>query len=271
MEFDIVRTVQGRFYAQTPEEIERAFGKNRTWVEGDVIRRWKRRAGRPQPCNCLSRITFAEERHLVYKDLHDELNDIRLKYAGETRSHKKPGVDDLERMYDAIYGNAYRVFSVQTVAFHLLEEVGEMSKALKDCFTYDAVREPYTEELKKRRIAELEEEIADVFSWMNGLLLKIRRVYYEDAQEYFQSLVPKKPAGVEIRLLFTDEIRMSDIVWAKYGRSPEGEDRPTLWCSGCRSCPCACRRIPMIDWAAVGNGNHSPLVDGTGRTSKQVP
>lgn len=103
-------------------------------------------------CNCLSRITFAEERHKIYKAISWEIDKLRLYYADMTRrKYKFSSFTDFELMFETIFINAYYVFSIQVVAFHLLEEVGEVTQALKDCYTFDKDREPFSEEVMDKR------------------------------------------------------------------------------------------------------------------------
>ncbi|HWR82316.1 MAG TPA: MazG nucleotide pyrophosphohydrolase domain-containing protein [Candidatus Deferrimicrobium sp.] len=211
-------------------------------------------------CNCLSRIFFAEERHNIYKKVSCDLDKLRLFYADITRErHKKKTVLELETMFERIFTNSYHVFSVQNIAFHLLEEVGEVSQALKDRYTYDETREPYEMNRILERKNKLEEEIADVFSWIFALLLKLKRVYYQDAQEYFQTLLPKG-VPLKIEFDFLNQISLAEIIWSKYGRKEDGSLSDSMLCTGCYRAPCECKRDLKIDWYKLSeNGEeHSP-------------
>ena len=202
----------------------------------------------PKVCHCLSRINFAEERHNIYKKINYELDKLRIKYASLTRKTiKRKSIKELATMFESIFINSYHVFSVQTIAFHLLEEVGEVTQALKDRYTYDNKREPFTPELQIKRKLKLEEEIADVFSWIFALMLKLRYVYYQDAQEYFQTLLPKNQP-VKIQFDFIEQINLAEIIWAKYGRNQDGTLNNTMVCTGCYKAPCECKRDLKIDW-----------------------
>jgi NTP pyrophosphatase (non-canonical NTP hydrolase) len=201
-------------------------------------------------CECLSRIVFAEERHNKYKAINRRLDALRLVYANATRDRKIAGIRDLEVMFERIFGNAYEVFPIQSIAFHLLEEVGEVTQSLKDCYTYDSSREPFSEGLRGHRLLKFEEELADVFSWIYALLLKIRHVYYRDAQEYFKTLLPRNQP-VTVNLDFIGVIHLDDIIWAKYGTDREGFPRNTMYCTGCFTAPCSCTRDLRIVWSKV--------------------
>lgn len=199
----------------------------------------------PHVCACLSHIGFAEERHAIYKPINEKLDAFRLHYAEVTRPKKIESMKALEDMFAQIFQNSYEVFSIQNIAFHLLEEVGEVTQSIKDLYTFDEEREPLTEDRMKHRINKFEEELADVFSWIFALMLKIRRVYFSDAQKYIESLM----RGV--KLDFMESLNLADIIWAKYGTPGDGGK---LFCSGCTKAPCVCKRKLLIDWSKVQAG-----------------
>lgn len=239
---------------QTPaddvdEASEKATPAIKEWIAIEA-----EKSNAPTPCHCLSRIEFVEERHLNFKGITPVLDDFRLLYAETTRSIGKKiiGMSELQSMFEAIFGNAYQVFSVQNIAFHLLEEVGEVSQALKDCYTFDENREPFSEELLRRRKMKLKEEIADVFSWLHALMLKIKHVYYRDAQEYFQSLLSSQQLVTVHFQKLVESISLPDIIWAKYGVTSDGKVRDTLCCAACFCAPCECKRDLRINWTTNG-------------------
>jgi NTP pyrophosphatase (non-canonical NTP hydrolase) len=208
----------------------------------------------PVPCQCLSRIAFAETRHQKYKELTADFDYYRIKYAEVTRraGKKKEGMDELEAMFEGLFGQSYQVFSVQSVAFHLLEEVGEICQALVECYTFNEARpdERFSDELYKHRKMKLEEEIADVFSWIHALLLKIKQVYYRDAQEYFQTLLAAQDNPVRMELHMLEAISLPNVIWAKYGVDGRGNRQSSLRCKGCGEAPCGCQRDLKIDWSS---------------------
>lgn len=243
-EFDIIDTLG------TPpaDKASAVMTEKRGSLQEAIIKRAKE-PSEPTICQCLSRIVFTEDGHDRFNSIANEIDELRLLYAQETRNLDKKitVVRQLEEMFEKIFGNAYQVFSIETIAFHLLEEVGEVSRALKDCYTFDSDREPFTPEVQVIRIRKFEEEIADVFSWIYALMLKIRFVYYDDAQKYFQTLVPEE-SRVRVVLDFTGAIHLSDIIWSKYGRKKDGLRSESLLCSGCFSAPCRCRRNLKLNW-----------------------
>lgn len=250
IDFSLTEIVDGIGAGRPPlEALEDARPQIESWINEQA-----EATAEPVPCQCLSRIAFAETRHEEYKLLTPAFDQYRLQYAEATRSagKKKHGMHDLENMFASLFGQSYQVFSVQNIAFHLLEEVGEICQALKDCYTYDNVRidEQFSEEAYLRRKMKLQEEIADVFSWIHALLLKIRHVYYRDAEEYFQSLLSVQDNPLHITLKMLEAISLPNVIWAKYGVDAEGNRLASLRCSGCFSAPCACQRDLKIDWSS---------------------
>ncbi len=246
LDFDIVH-----FLAITPGQNAReVLRRRREDIKSYLIQRVQTTTD-PVPCQCLSRIVFAEDRHKLYRAIEHDLNDLRLNYAEAARKagRKASSMSQLEQMFSRLFGHTYRVLSTETIAFHLLEEVGEVSEAVKDCYTFDSNREPFSGEALARRKRRLEEEIADVFSWIHALMLKIRRVYYEDAQNYFQMMLSDQELMV-VRLDLVRAVTLPDVIWAKFGKDSDGQRMDGLCCSGCHAAPCQCRRDLKIDWSS---------------------
>ncbi|PYS47910.1 MAG: hypothetical protein DMF68_14745, partial [Acidobacteria bacterium] len=65
-------------------------------------------------------------------------------------------------MFMKIFQNSYSTFSLEKIAFFLLEEVGEVTEAIKDCYTYDDQIEPWSPRAAEGRNRKLQDEIADV-------------------------------------------------------------------------------------------------------------
>jgi NTP pyrophosphatase (non-canonical NTP hydrolase) len=241
--------------AETSEDAERLISEKHASIRQEVIDlAAKSEIESPVVCKCLSRIGFAEERHNTYKKINKQFDEFRLIYANETNKQGKKvtGIQALEDMFEKVFGNAYEVFNIQNIAFHLLEEVGEVTQSIKDLYTYDYKREPFTPELQAYRTKKFEEELADVFSWIFALMLKIRRVYYRDAQAYFETLIPKN-LPITVNFNFLEKIHLADIIWSKYGSDKDGNALPTLYCTGCFDAPCSCERDLRIEWAKVQN------------------
>lgn len=125
------------------------------------------------PCVCLSAPsrTDAQKRRA-------------LQNRNIARDHKnKPNsVDEWAKMIRDIYGGAHKELSLSALCLHFLEEVGEVSKALHGIEVLTFPKQ--LGELPKK-ITELEEEVADVFSWIFGLLNKLDQTL-EKARAYYR-------------------------------------------------------------------------------------
>jgi NTP pyrophosphatase (non-canonical NTP hydrolase) len=203
-------------------------------------------------CTCPTRAKEAEERHALYAPISEDLNDLRIIYADLTRNRKIDNINELAEMFENIFFNVYQVYSIEKIAFHLLEEVGELSKAIVSCYSFDRKNAPYTKDLYAIRIKHLEEELADVFSWIYAIFLKIKSVYYRDAQMFFQQTLDIEKMSINLKLNVVESLTMSNIIWLKYGRKYDGKKyilyENSLICYGCFNNPCSCERDLRINW-----------------------
>lgn len=198
-------------------------------------------------CTCLTRIvTHDRDRELAMR-LRTDLDRLRMWYAGLVRDRGKKidTVVGIEDMFNAIYANVHHVLSLEIVAFHLLEEVGEATRALKDCYTYDDAREPFSSELHGARKELLLDELADVFGWLFATALKIRSTYGVHADEYRESITRRTVGDSGSR---RSAIAFAEILWSKYGMTKTGANWDRLKCPGCNSAPCICGRDLKVDW-----------------------
>jgi NTP pyrophosphatase (non-canonical NTP hydrolase) len=218
------------------QEIEDEFDRRAAEFEG------------PSPCSCLVRlVTHSKEREMI-SGLRPELDDLRISYAVRLKDAGKNihTMSGLEAMFRSIYANVHHVTSLETSAFHLLEEVGEATQALKDCYTYDDSREPFSPELHAVRKRLLLDELGDTLSWLFAITIKIQTTYGGLADEYRTSI----SKSIGHRMSEDKAISFADIVWAKYGMTKRGGNWDRLKCPGCQNAPCACDRDLKIDWVA---------------------
>jgi len=136
----------------------------------------------------------------------------------------------LEGMFRRVFSNSTYVLTPSEIAFHLMEEVGEVSAALADLELSKAVlrksknqRNDFEQE-RKKLVLELSGELADVFSWTMSLIDKVRMLL-SSFDDYFGS-IPRTQSGTlaEIKALLgqdANKINVCDIIWNKYGASGE--------------------------------------------------
>ena len=112
-----------------------------------------------------------------------EKSKMRLEYA---RNNKKKAItlDDWADMIKSIYKEVHSILPISAICLHFIEEVGEVTRELYEYTTLE--KQEAAEEKLKEKIKKLEEEIADTFSWILGLMNKIdqlfnkARAYYDE-------------------------------------------------------------------------------------------
>jgi len=128
------------------------------------------------PCVCLAVPQVPEDKR--------PLRELHLKTARE----KKPRpsyLDQWANMIKDIYGPNHRQLSLSAIALHFLEEVGEVAEDLRKL---RELRPRPSEKSKRERIMKFQDEIADVFSWILGLLNKLDQGF-EKSREYYDPLL----------------------------------------------------------------------------------
>lgn len=134
------------------------------------------------PCECLG---------MQGKDEDEDT----LEFARKNK--KKPlALDDWGTMVKEIYEGAHSALPMSAICLHFIEEIGEVTKEL---FTIESLKEHKDNEEKMYLIIKkLEEEIADAFSWILGLLNKIDHLFAK-ARDYYAKntgLLPLKVSDV---------------------------------------------------------------------------
>ncbi len=125
-------------------------------------------------------------------------------------------VDQFVSMFEGIYGAAHATLGIQAVALRFFEEVGEVANAIRTTTGSMCTGNP--EDLKA-----LDAEIADVFSWVCMLFIKL------------QSLIPARSwvlANGE-RGQSARPLDLSSLLWAIYGAQ-----KGHIVCPSCGLAPC---------------------------------
>jgi len=121
----------------------------------EIIQRVKELADdykEPKHCKCLNRIITHNREKDIAVSLRTDLDEIRMHYYKilQSKNVLPVKVVDFETMFNKIYANVHHVLSLELIVFHLLEEVGEGTQTLKDLYTYDDSREPFSPTLEKK-------------------------------------------------------------------------------------------------------------------------
>jgi NTP pyrophosphatase (non-canonical NTP hydrolase) len=157
----------------------------------------------PDPCDCL--LHEVETRN---KDQEKQQIEKLYEYACSHKHDKDKlkSVDDWQKMFEDVYKANLRHIGLEDIAFHLLEEVGEVSNAVVRSYTYVGGELKAGEPYWRRRF--LESEIADAASWMFTLVNCLELVP-EIARE-FQKFVFGET------VLREEKITLSRIIWKRY-------------------------------------------------------
>jgi NTP pyrophosphatase (non-canonical NTP hydrolase) len=174
-----------------------------------------------------------EEQKAKKKKKRQRIDQLR-RYARAHVKRRPKSADGFQRMFEDIFRANIEQESLASIAFHLLEEVGEVGDALLELYTFHKLKpDGITGEEFRWRQTELEDEVADIFSWVFALIIKLDR----DRVNVRTFLTKFRPLG-QLELL-DRPIRLSEILWWTYGSN----ERETLWCKHCKDkggVPCKC-------------------------------
>ena len=184
-------------------------------------------------CKCLARKSECENRAKGFKSFTK--NQIERAVSEKICEKKPTTLVTLEKALVKIYQPAIEVLSPEEMAFHLLEEVGEVSQAM-----FQLHLQPDTPNFaveRQLRLRALREELADVFSWIVTLRAKTFAVL-ECATDYVHRVSREGTVNTAVEELFKTCLRpvnsLAELVLMKYG----GEHESKLHCEGCKMRPC---------------------------------
>jgi len=161
-------------------------------------------------CTCglvAEAIESVSDKKASYKTLHSK----RKEFSTDNSGYRAKKVDDWARMFETIYGGRVKGLPLEHIAFHFMEEVGEVANAIRRIYeekanfpakidkidSIDKAVEYYERAslpAKQRRAVDLKLslaiEIADSFSWWNSLYLKIAQIFKEAQSPLIQGTKP---------------------------------------------------------------------------------
>lgn len=185
-------------------------------------------------CACL--VNYPE---VEYRDDKEELKRERRTFAEETRDKRPNTLASMEKMFHEIYEANVSVWTIESIGFHLLEEVGEVGRSLIDLYT---IKKSNNQSSASNGANEgnLCDEIAETFSWICSLTAKLSQLF-RPIDAYYKSIV--KAEGVELSLAQT--IHLEWALWHKYRDSTTNRYR----CPYCGHSPCTCLEDKKIGFA----------------------
>jgi NTP pyrophosphatase (non-canonical NTP hydrolase) len=171
------------------------------------------------PCDC-SRQRMALEKIQDKQVQEDKLNRARALFK---RAYPYWTLQNWVDMFAEIYSNSIYSTPIDAIAFHLMEEIGEVARALRGITEYEGALDI---RLDLQQINDLESkknsfkfELADVFSWLVAVYLKLRLI----------------EMGIGIKP--EQEFRgFSEDIWSQYGLPEENK----VFCARCKKNPCEC-------------------------------
>jgi len=208
------------------------------------VKEWN---GEIKKCRCILRSEAVERRKeeekKFSKDKRDEIRRLRREYARrfKPKDPKIYSLDSLEEMFFNVFEPAITLLQPESIGFHFLEEVGEVSEALTRLYTFKDEKEA-TQELYELRKLEVENEIADVFSWLFAVSNKLRLIY-KKVDRSPERLYP----GIEINLpQYAPEMSVSKRIWAEYKTRQGG-----FGCRLCGNLTCRCEIFLATEKKAI--------------------
>lgn len=137
-------------------------------------------------CNCILTMAETEDRNIELTPIEKlEARNKLGKYANDCLAEGKNdygviSLKELEERFEKIFRRTIFALDLEHVTFHFLEEVGEVTESLIYLYTYDKPKSTPPETLSedwKSRLADLEGELADSFSWLFSVSSKLRDVF----------------------------------------------------------------------------------------------
>jgi NTP pyrophosphatase (non-canonical NTP hydrolase) len=190
-------------------------------------------AGFNHSCDCL--LYEVEKRDQSKKREHV----ARLRqYAREHMANKPKDVDNWQCMFQQIYEANLRHINLVDIAFHLLEEVGEVSDSMVRMYTFTTGENGnFKQDEPKWRQIWLEEEISDVASWLFTLINHLK--FIPEIAKAFEKYLYQ---GAE-PFNFNENYKLSRIIWNRYGNEGLGK----FICPSCKKEICECELLFVKD------------------------
>lgn len=156
-------------------------------------------------------------------------NELR-NYAQETLENIPKSLREMEAMFHTIYESNTALTTLESIGFHLLEEAGEMGRAVIDIYT-DKIKDIAV----KEKLHSLCDEVAEVFSWLCSLTQKVRG-QAETFDKYQDRLVSYVLPSPRARQRLADYVGLEEILWVTY----RNRETKQYQCRYCGSSPCNC-------------------------------
>lgn len=179
-----------------------------------------------RPCSCGIKRVELEEAQSYQKETM--IREKMTKHFAKGFNDKKPSkLDYWIVMYKELYGNVTYSIPIEHIGFHLMEEIGEVSRVLRRRKEFEdrinSGKEKGTDHEMARQQFEydLDSEIADVFSWVCTLVHKIQSLskalqeFHDGMSSISIKVTPVKETRYVIEI---PEVTFSEILYSIYGK-----------------------------------------------------
>jgi NTP pyrophosphatase (non-canonical NTP hydrolase) len=184
--------------------------------------------------HCLTDYPKVEERSTTQTNYSESeqlkrlcRNELR-NYAHHTLKEIPKSLREMEIMFHNIYESNTALATLESIGFHLLEEAGEMGRAVIDIYTDKSKDMPNEEKYS------LCDEIAEIFAWLCSLTLKVRN--QAKTFDKYQSRLISYTLPSQYKKL-ADSVGLEEILWVTY----RNEKTKQYHCPYCKSPVCSCR------------------------------
>jgi NTP pyrophosphatase (non-canonical NTP hydrolase) len=139
-------------------------------------------------------------------------------------------LDGYVDMFKGVYHGAHYSLTVENIAFHFMEEVGEISSCIRKL---REMNQSGTAFKAAEYQEEMEREIADIFSWTSSLLMKMDYIL-GSGNKFFKIYLSDKYDAKNLKQ--TANLKMSEIIWKAF-KDPKSD---RMYCPSCKNRPCKC-------------------------------
>jgi NTP pyrophosphatase (non-canonical NTP hydrolase) len=177
-----------------------------------------------QPCRCDElQVVRNKKEKTALRARAKQTRMLAISHVGS----RPQSLDKWQDMIRALYHARLALASLPDIALHLLEEMGEVSDGLIRMYTFLERDFAHIEDEIVARQNRLEDELADVLSWLFGLVERMGS--FVNNQDAHNSLTMSQPSANE-------RLYLSQILWAEYGSDEKGGFR----CRHCEQLACTC-------------------------------
>ncbi len=178
------------------------------------------------PCGCSSIRRTVERESKAQRRARLNQISAQAKIAGTLPRT----IPKLYSMFEDIYGQIHYGTSLESIAFHLLEEIGEVAWCITNLEDGDS---NHSDSVSLG--IQLSEEIADVVGWGFAVMSKLSTLA-QDANRFVQAFNGKHYTDNESSLSWNAEHILPKYLWREF----YNDSTSSFLCNHCKSSQCVC-------------------------------